>query len=300
MQWLNYHHLYYFFVIATEQSVTKASKKLRLAQSTLSAQLTQFEENVGVKMFDRKNKQLILTDMGRRVYEYANQIFSLGTELKDLLRDRESHDFIKVQVGVLDTIPKNLSQKLLENVLSKEKAFISVVEGRLDKLLKELNSYQIDLVLSNRQPPSDIGFKVLTKLVGEVPVDVVGAPKFSFLRDRFPESLNNVEMIMPMPESTLRQEFDAYLELKHVHPHVRAEIEDIELQKRLVVSGLGVTVLPTVAIEKELASGELVRLNTTPIMHEKLWLIASHRLVHNSIAKEILATFRLPGVSQYE
>ena len=293
MDWLNYHHLNYFYVIATEQSVTKAGKKLRLAQSTLSAQLSQFEDHIGVKLFDRKGKKLTLTDMGHRVFAYAQQIFSLGAELQDLIRDRQSDEILKVQVGVTDAVPKHVPQSLLEHVLSRTGTQILVVEGRLEKLMRELASFHLDLVISNIQPPAEAGLKVMTKLVGDFPVEVVGAPRFAQLAADFPHSLSGVDMILPMAGSQLRREFESYLELRHVRPRIRAEVEDFELQKRLALAGLGITLMPLNAVRAEIASGQLIKISDVPVTHEKLWLISGQRFNHNPVAKEIMAGFKI-------
>ena len=114
MQWLNYHHLYYFYTIASAGGVTEATKKLRLAQSTLSAQLKQFEETIGYKLFHRKNRRLILTDVGSKVFDYAHEIFSLGEELRESIGNFEESLRVSIRVGIMDSIPKSISRNLVK------------------------------------------------------------------------------------------------------------------------------------------------------------------------------------------
>lgn len=293
MQWLNYHHLYYFYTIATEGSVTEATKKLRLAQSTLSSQLKQFEDAIGYKVFERKNRKLTLTDVGRKVFDYAHEIFSLGEELRDSLGNFEDALRTSIRIGVMDSIPKRLSRELAEVAAKNHNAKISISEESLGSLLTRLSEHTIDLILANDTPPTE-GEKSRfhAKLVGELPIVFVTTPERFELKKDFPRSINNQPMILPGDRSALRLEILEHLKIKHVFPEVIAEVDDLELQKMLVLDGLGVTALPLMAVENELRSGQLIRLSETPICHENLWLISAHRLVHNPIAKSIMDSFR--------
>lgn len=293
MQWLNYHHLYYFYTIATEGSVTEATKKLKLAQSTLSAQLKQFEEAIGYKVFERKNRKLLLTDVGHRIFEYAHEIFSLGEELRDSLSDFEDSLSTSVRIGIMDSIPKRLSRELVNIATRDHRAKTSITEESLSSLLSRLSEHSIDLVLANDKPPTE-GKKsnFHAKLVGELKVVFVTSPERMELKRNFPRSLNDQPMVLPGDRSPLRIEILEHLKIKHIHPKVIAEVDDLELQKMLVMDGHGFTALPLMAVENELRNGELIRLSDTPICHENLWLITAHRLVHNPIAKSLLETFR--------
>lgn len=293
MQWLNYHHLYYFYTIATEGSITKATTKLRLAQSTLSAQLKQFEGSIGYELFERKNKKLYLTDVGRKVLDYAHEIFSIGSELRDSLGSFDNPKQLSLRIGIMDSIPKKLARDLVEIAVKDNHAKITVAEESLGSLLNRLADHSIDLILANDKPPTE-GRKsqFYAKLVGELKVVIVGSPESIKLKNAFPRSLNNQPMIMPSERSPLRNEIIEHFKIKHIQPRIVAQVDDLELQKMLVLDGIGFTAMPLMAVEKELKEGKLIRLSDTPVCHENLWLIAAHRLIHNPIAKKLLATFR--------
>lgn len=293
MQWLNYHHLYYFYIIASEGSVTEATEKLRLAQSTLSAQLKMFEESIGFKLFERKHRKLLLTDVGRKVFDYAHEIFSLGNELKDSLGAFEDSLRVSIKLGITDTTPKRLARKMFEIIEEQHGARTVFIEESLSSLCNRLENHEIDLILANDKPPME-GKKARfhVKLIGELNVIFVCTADFIALKEGFPRSLNNQPMIMPGIHSPLRNEVHEYFKIKHVQPLIIAEVDDLELQKMLVQDGHGFTVLPQLAVEEELQLGSFVNLSKVPICHENLWLVSNHRLVHNPIAKMLLESFR--------
>ena len=293
MQWLNYHHLYYFYVIASEGGVTEATKKLKLAQSTLSAQLKQFEDVIGYQLFERKSRKLFLTDVGKRVFDYAHEIFSLGEELRDSLGNLQDSLRFSLKVGVMDSIPKKICREMVQIISRENHARISIFEESLASLTNKLSAHEIDLILSNDKPPTDNSkSKFHAKLIGELQVVFVAHPDRYDLKDEFPRSLNNESVILPGFNTPLRTEILEHFKVKHICPNVVAEVDDLELQKMLVLDKHGIAALPLMAVEDELKSGKLIRLSETPIFHENLWLITTHRLVHNPLAKALLKTFR--------
>jgi LysR family transcriptional activator of nhaA len=293
MQWMNYHHLYYFYVIATEGSVTQATSTLKLAQSTLSAQLCQFEDVIGYKLFDRKNRKLTLTDVGRKVFDYAHEIFSLGNELRQSLGDFEDSLKKSIRIGIMDSIPKRLSRDIFTLIKNIHGARTIVTEESLSSLCNRLENHELDLILANDKPPTE-GKKSRyhSKLVGSLPVVFVTTVKRTDLRKNFPRSLNNEAMVMPGEQSPLRNEILDHLKIKHILPKIVAEVDDLELQKMLVLDGHGFTALPLISVTEELSAGTLISLSDTPICYENLWLISSHRLGHNPIAKTLLESCR--------
>ncbi len=293
MHWLNYHHLNYFYTIASEGGITPATKKLKLAQSTLSSQLKQFEEAIGYQLFERKNRKLHLTDIGKKVYDYAHEIFSLGEELRESLGNFEDSLRVSVRLGIMDSVPKKLSRQLFQIVSNQHKARASITEESLSALCDRLEKHEIDLILANDKPPTDgKKSKFHAKLIGELKVVFVGTPDMVELKKEMPRSFNGQPMIMPGEHSPLRNEVLDYFKIKNIFPEIVAEVDDVELQKMLVLDGHGFSVLPLPTVEEELKTGELILLGSTPICHENLWLISAHRLIHNPIAKLLLNTFR--------
>jgi len=293
MQWLNYHHLQYFYVIATEGGVTAAARKLKLAQSTLSTQLRQFEDMIGYALFERKTRKLVLTDVGRRVMDYAHEIFSIGEELKESLVDLESSVRGSIKIGVMDSVPKKVSRQLFSFLNTSQPTKVHFFEGSMDELSDRLEKHEIDLILANDKPNSEgKNAKFHVRLIGELKVVFVGRPKMAGLREDSPRSLSGQAMVLPGENNPLRFEILEHFKIKHINPKIVAEVNDVELQKMLVLDGYGFTALPIAVVEEELKEGRLILLNQTPICHENLWLIAAHRLVHNPTAQHLLKNFR--------
>ena len=291
MNWLNYHHLYYFYTIASEGGVTEATYKLKLAQSTLSAQLKQFEEVIGYKLFERKNRRLTLTDVGHRVYEYAHEIFSLGEELRDSLSNLEHSLRLSLRIGVMDSIPKGICREMVAIASRENKARITIFEESLEALSKRLANHEIDLILANDKPPGDKNSNFHAKLIGNLQVIFVGNTSQSHLIANQPRSLNNQPVIMPGLHSPLRSELIELFKINHIQPIVVAEVDDLELQKMLILDGHGFGALPTISVKNELKTGQIIRISDTAICHENLWVITTHRLVHHPIAKFLIEHF---------
>ena len=166
MQWLNYHHLLYFWMVAREGSVTRAGEKLYVAQPTISAQLRQFEKQLKAKLFQRQGRNLVLTETGRMALEYADEIFSLGRELQDVLADRPVHRPLRFSVGIPDSLPKLITYRILEPALKlSEPVQLVCAEGKLEQLYADLAGYQLDVLISDT--PAAPGTKVFSHLLGE-------------------------------------------------------------------------------------------------------------------------------------
>ncbi len=188
--WLNYHHLYYFRVIASEGSIAKAAQKLRLGQPTLSAQLKQLEDRIGIQLFDRQHKKLILTESGRIALEYATEIFKMGHEMVEVLHDRLIPERTHVQLGALDSILKHLIFRLVKAAYALGPCSVSILEGKDDELIRELSTHRIDLILTNHIPSIADGKHIYSRLIAKLPVVVCAAPQFKSLKKGFPTSLN--------------------------------------------------------------------------------------------------------------
>lgn len=303
MERLNYSHLYYFYVIARTGSVTRASAELHLSQPTLSTQLSQFEETLGVPLFERKNRALFLTEMGKRVFDYASEIFRLGAELTDVLHDRRVESLIKVQVGVLDAVPKAIACALVKSALTEPRgggggggAHVSIVEGSFPDLLIALKEHKLDLLLANVQDRSATKPASFHHLVADLPVVFCGHRKWASLAATFPESAAHMPLIVPTKGNWLRSEVDQYFVTNGVHPNIVAEIQDPELQLKLARAGAGVTALTKLSVEAELASGELIPFGVGPFCHEHIWLLSAYRRLENPVAAALMKSFKVEPV----
>lgn len=290
---LNYHHLYYFKVIATEGSISKAAEKLLLGQPTLSMQLKQFEDHLGHQLFERKNRSLVLTEMGRMVLTYANEIFHLGEEMLKAVEERpRSQKRIHLKIGALDSIPKSMVKSLMNHAYSKGDCHITIHEGLGPDLIHDLVEHRLDLVLSNAAAPSLTDERLYTRSLAKVPLVVCGAAQFVNLRTNFPSSLAGQPFIFPTAHSRVRHEMEHYFEDQHLFVDAVAETQDTALMKQLAADGRGLIVMGEYAVKTGLADGSLIRIGELEGHTEEIWMIAVQRKIQNPIAKELLKDFQ--------
>lgn len=291
MHWLNYHHLYYFYVIATEGSVVKAAETLRLAQSTLSAQLKQFEAAIGCRLFERRSRRLFLTARGRRVFDYASEIFALGEELKMSLTDRAGSESLRI--GVLESVPNSVTLELLRTLRAQYGLQVEIRGGDSHSLFAGLADHKLDLVLANDRPPTlPQKPSFYARLVGEFAVLLVASPRLGDLREGYPRSLDTAPVILPGRGGPLRADLEQFLAIKRRQPQVAAEVDSLELVKLAVLDGLGFSALPRRLILPELEREALYLINDMPICHENLWFITAQRLVQNDTVGQLRDSFR--------
>lgn len=291
MQWLNYHHLYYFSVIAREGGIAKAAEILRLGQPTLSAQLKQLEQMIGRPLFERRNRRLILTETGRAALEYANEIFRLGGEMLEVLKDGTSQDQTHIQIGALDSVPKSI---LISIVMRAYKiapwCTVSILEGSSDELFNELKNYKLDLIVSNFPLQAKEQTQVYSRSVGKLPVSIYGIDKFKSIRRNFPKSLDGHSMVLPTAHSKLRHDLNHFFKINDIKITAVAETQDTSLQKLIAKQGVGLTPLPEMEETKE---HDLVKIGRLEDVYEEIWLISAQRKLENFVAQEIMKTFTL-------
>lgn len=288
MHFLNYHHLFYFYMIAKEGSVTKATKKLRLAQSTLSTQLLQFEDHLGHKLFERSGKNLILNEMGRQVFSYAHEIFALGSELQDLLTDRLQPGSISIQVGILDSIPKIVSEKLLDFVLESPNISIQLEESNHDFLLEKLISHQLDLVVSDRKPDIKKNPDLAVRQLIEIDYFFVAHKRFKFAS--FEDAVMEGSFVFLCPYDGGRELFNDQRQRMGGKSQVVAEIFDAEIHHRFVVNGKAIGSIPSFLVD---SNPYLKKLRDVPSHRDTLWLISRHRKIPNPVGQKIWTDFQI-------
>lgn len=291
--WLNYHHLYYFRTIAGEGSIAKAAQKLRLGQPTLSAQLKQFESKIGIQLFERQHKKLILTDQGRIALEYASEIFRMGGEMIEVLHDRLRPERTHVQLGALDSIPKHLISRLVEHAYLRAPCSVSVLEGDGDMLTRELLAHRIDLMLTDYAPGISAGKKLHARSLGKLPVVVCASPKFKSARKGFPRSLERLPFVMPTSHSKLRLDLDHYFESLQIRVDVVAETQDTSLQKILGTRGVGLLPISALAVKGLLKKGELVELGRLQGVASEVFLVSAGRRIENPVSSRLFKEFSL-------
>ena len=253
MEWLNYHHLLYFWLTAKEGSVTSAARQLRLAQPTVSGQIRQLEEALEVQLFERKGRSLILTTEGRTVYEYADEIFNLGRELLNAVRDNPVGRPSKLVVGVADVLPKLVVHRLLAPALeTPENIQLIVREDTAERLLAELALHAVDLVLADSPIAPNVNVRAFNHLLGESALGFFAAPELARKVSRsFPDSLDGAPLLLPGQHTVVRRSLDHWLEVRNLRPLIVGEFEDSALIKTFGQAGAGIFVGPMV-IEQEI------------------------------------------------
>lgn len=253
MEWLNYHHLLYFWVVAREGSIAKATHELRLAQPTISGQIKLLEESLGEQLFQRVGRRLVLTEAGRTVFRYADEIFSLGSEMREAMRGRPTGRPQRLTVGIVDAMPKLVAFRLLEPAMrTGQPVRLIAREGTAERLFAELATFGLDLVLSDGPVGPSAKVKAFSHLLGESGITFFASAKLAASRRRgFPKSLDGAPMLLPTENTSLRRSLDQWLTAQHIRPEIVAEVEDAALLQQMGSTGAGVFAAPTV-IEAEL------------------------------------------------
>lgn len=248
MEWVNYHHLLYFWTVAREGTLVAAGKVLRLSHPTLSAQIHSLEDHLGEKLFSRVGRRLELTEMGRVVYRYAEEIFSLGREMVDTVKGRASGQPLRLDVGIADVVPKLVVRRLLQPALSlPEPVRLVCYEDAYDKLLGELAVHTLDIVISDAPVPPGSSVRAYNHLLGDTGVSFFGTKSLAnSYRRGFPKSLDGAPFLLPLESSTLRRALNQWFDRHDIKPRVVAEFEDSALLKVFGGDGVGVFPAPTV------------------------------------------------------
>jgi LysR family transcriptional activator of nhaA len=249
MEWLNYHHLLYFWAVARYGGVSRASAELRLAQPTISGQVRRLEEVLGEKLFDRVGRKLVLTAVGRTVFRYADEIFSLGEDLMGTLKGRQSTRPLRLSVGVADVLPKVLVQKLLEPAFHLDKAvhLICREDRVVEDFMSQLAGQELDLVLADRPLGPGLRAHAFNHLLGECGTSFLASPKLAKrLGGGFPKSILGAPCLLPGAHATVRRRLDQWFESTGLRPSVQAEFDDSALMYAFGEDGRGIFPSPTV------------------------------------------------------
>lgn len=248
MEWLNYHHLFYFWKVVRLGSITAACKELRLAPPTISAQLRSLEEQLGEQLLVRKGRTLVPTDVGQMVYGYAQQIFALGQELMDAVKQRPGERPIRLVVGVDDVLPKEIAQTLIEPALGlKQPVRLLCREGSLEPLLAALALHQLDVVLSDTPVTPSLNVRAYNHPLGECGVLWMGAPALAKAhRSGFPKSLDGAPVLLPTDDTAIRRDIDQWCDGQGIRPEMVAEFEDYGLLRAFGQQGTGLIPVPSV------------------------------------------------------
>jgi LysR family transcriptional activator of nhaA len=286
MEWLNYHHLYYFWMVAKEGTIARACEKLRLAQPTISGQLRQFEESLGEKLFTKAGRNLALTDTGQVVYRYAEEIFSVGAELQDVLRGRPQGRPARFLVGISDLMPKWIVFRVLEPVLKmREPVHLICYEDSTEGLLVKLASHSLDLVLTDAPVMAPSRARAFNHELGSSGISFCGTPELAVrYRKNFPKSVDGAPFLLPIEGSTMRRSLEQWFDRHQVRPSIVGEFQDSALLKVFGQAGAGIFPIAS-AVEKDVREnyGAAVIARTSEIVERFYAISMERRLKHPAV-----------------
>jgi len=287
MDWLNYHHLFYFWSVAREGGIAAASRKLHVGRPAISMQLKSLEGALGAPLFERRGPQLELTDTGRLVLGYAEDIFQTGRELVDAVRGRPTGRPLRLRVGIADVMAKTVTSKLLLPALSLgDGVFLECREAPPTRLLAELAIHELDLVLSDAPLPPGLDVRAYSHLMGESSASLFAVPALAErLREDFPASLEGAPFLMPAESSVVRGAIEQWLDERELRPAVAGEFEDSALMKAFGQAGVGVFPAPTVVRATVEAQYGVQALGELDEVRERFYAISPERKIeHPAVA----------------
>ena len=248
MDWLNYHHLLYFWTVAKAGTIARASEQLQIAQPTISGQIHALEESFGTKLLARSGRNLVLTDIGRVVFGYAEDIFSLGREMQDVVRGRPAGTPMKLTIGNADTVSKLIAYELLKPALRlPDPVHLAVLEDKPERLLEQLAAQKLDVVIANGPVPPGFRNRAFHHLLGESGTSFFSsAQKAPAYKKRFPLSLDGAPALLPLHGSALSDQIEQWFEQQGIRPVVAAESQDSGLLTLFGADGHVVYTAPTV------------------------------------------------------
>jgi LysR family transcriptional activator of nhaA len=287
MAHLNYAHLRYFWVVAREGNLTRAAAKLNVSQSTLSVQIKQLEEQLGQALFERRNRQLLLTEAGRIALDHADSIFGLGEELLETL-GRQTGTGQTLTVGAISTLSRNFQVAFLSPLLGRSDVRIILRSGNLAALQQDLEAHRIDLVLSNRLPPQDSEAGWVSHLIDQQPVSLIGRPHLAPADGGFRALLEQAPLILPTADSSIRIGFDALADRLRITPRIAAEVDDMAMIRLLARENAGIAVIPSIVVRDELAQGLLTEFASLRGLVETFYVITQTRRFPNPLIRTLI------------
>lgn len=279
MKQLNYNHLYYFYLIAKEGSIAKACKILHLTPQTISGQLATLEDYLGLKLFERSGKKLVLNEHGKKVFSYAEDIFNLGHELLQSLGPNQLNQKMTFTVGITDVIPKVFCYDFLKPVFDSDLPIKLVCrEGELDHLLAELALNKLDVILSDCPIPPGRKVKAYShKAIDSGLTFYIANNQSHLISGDFPQNLNQQKLLIPGEQSSLRLSLLSWLKDNDLHPEIVAEFDDSALTKLFGQAGYGIFCTPSMVENHVLKTYQVQVIGRTEEIKEQLYLITADR-----------------------
>ena len=289
MEWLNFHHLRYFWTVARKGGVRKAADELHVSQPSISAQLRLLEDSLGEKLFKRSGRNLVLTEMGQLVLTYADEIFSAGRELMNAVKQRPGGRLLRLNVGMTDSISKLMGFEFLKPAIRfSEPVHVVCRMAAIEVLVNQLQAHRLDIVLADEPASSSLKAKTFNHRLGRSGVTFCAVPAIAKkLRRNFPQSLNGATALLPTENMGMRAVLETWFDTKGIHPRLIGEYEDSALMVFCATAGRGFTVVPTVVAREVLKHWGLRVIANVDECGTEFYAITAERRVKNPAALAI-------------
>ncbi|NVK38062.1 MAG: LysR family transcriptional regulator [Gammaproteobacteria bacterium] len=299
MSRLNYHHLYYFWQVATHGNLTQVAKSLHVSQSALSSQIKQLEDSMGTLLFERRARKLLLTGAGQQVLAYAQDIFTKGEELESLIMRGVEPEFQHVRIGMLSTMSRNFIEGFIQPMLidKQHKVRFSLHSMGMSSLLNGLAKHEFDLILTNTQIGTDEndGTPWLSQLIARQPLAIVG-PKSLKIKTPFPKNYDEFRWVLPGEKSEIRRSFDGFCSQYQFKPNILAETDDMAMLRLLARDSGALAVLPEVVVKDEIKQGTLICYMPLPNIFENFYGITVQRQFTSSWVNQLFHESRITEI----
>jgi LysR family transcriptional regulator, transcriptional activator of nhaA len=291
MPQLNYKHLRYFWAVAHQGNLTRAAEQMNVSQSALSMQIAKLEHELGHSLFERRGRQLLLTEAGRIALDHADTIFAAGAELLGTLGEQRSQLRQVLRVGAIATLSRNFQIGFLRPLLERNDVELVLRSGNYADLLAALEAHRLDIVLTNSALTRDAATPWVAHRIAEQPVSVIGSRGFDSAGRGLPELLASEPLILPTPESSIRAGFDALVERLGIRPTFVVEADDMAMLRLIAREKKGLAILPPIVVRDELSSGVLSEIAQLPDLVETFHAITLRRRFPNPLLMGLLEGF---------
>ncbi len=283
MDWINFHHLRYFWMVAREGGLRQAAEKLHVSPPSISAQIHELEAALGEKLFRRAGRANVLTEAGQIALRYADEIFGLGRELAAAIKQQPNANALRLHVGIADSFPKLVTQQILQPVFAMAQAVHVICrEGKVTDLLGQLAAHRLDVVLADEPASGALKMRVFNHPLGDCGVTFCAGSRLAqALRKGFPRSLHQAPALLPAEGTGLRRSVEQWFQSLGIAPRVLAEFEDAALMKVMAADGRGFIPVPTMVVQEAVDRFSLRIIGATEKCREQFFAITADRRIHH-------------------
>lgn len=293
VEFLNYHHLRYFWAVAREGSLRRASEILKISQPSISTQIRLLEEALGEDLFRHNGRNLAMTEFGQLVYGYADEIFNLGGEILRATKQTPVARVLRLNVGVVDSFPKLVSHKILQPLLLHDPPVrLTCHEGKLAELVAQLGTHRLDVVLSDEPASAGVNGRLFNHSLGSSRITFCCTSKLAAsLKGRFPRNLHDAPALLPTENCTLRRDLEKWFRQNSIAPRIVGEFEDAAMAKVIASSGLGLIAIPSIVENEALKHYGLVAIGRTRQIESNFYAITAERRFTHPAIQAIIGKF---------